>query len=150
MEVGNKNRKVSSVYILLFAIGVSLFTYLDFADLAIPYDDAYSVFMVKSSYSDIVKITAKDVHPPLYYWGLKAFSAIFGDTIFSLRLFSALGIFATFLLGYFPIRKQFGDRVALMFISLLIMFPVTQYLATDIRMYSWTMFFCIGLCYLWL
>lgn len=144
MGIRNKNRKVSSVYILLFAIGISLFTYLDFADLAIPYDDAYSVFMVKSSYSDIVKITAKDVHPPLYYWGLKAFSAIFGDTIFSLRFFSALSIFATFLLGYFPIRKQFGDRVALMFISLLIMFPVTQYLATDIRMYSWTMFFVLA------
>lgn len=90
-----------------------------------PYDDAYSVFMLKSSYTDIAKITAEDVHPPLYYWGLKAFSSIFGDTIFSLRLFSALGIFATFLLGYFPIRKLFGDRVALIFISLLIMFPVT-------------------------
>lgn len=144
MEIRNKNRKVSSVYILLFAIGISLFTYLDFADLAIPYDDAYSVFMVKSSYSDIAKITAQDVHPPLYYWGLKAFSSIFGDTIFSLRLFSALGILATFLLGYFPIRKLFGDRVALIFISLLIMFPVTQYLVTDIRMYSWTMFFVLA------
>ena len=144
MEIRNKNRKVSSVYILLFAIGISLFTYLDFADLAIPYDDAYSVFMVKSSYSDIAKITAQDVHPPLYYWGLKAFSSIFGDTIFSLRLFSALGIFATFFLGYFPIRKLFGDRVALMFISLLIMFPVTQYLVTDIRMYSWAMFFVLA------
>lgn len=144
MGIRNKNRKASSVYTLLFAIGVSLFTYLDFADLTIPYDDAYSMFMVKSSYFDIAKITAEDVHPPLYYWGLKAFSSIFGDTIFSLRLFSALGIFATFLLGYFLIRKHFGDRVALIFISLLIMFPVAQYLATDIRMYSWTMFFVLA------
>ncbi len=144
MEIRNKKRKVSCVYILLFAIGIGLFTYLDFTDIAMPYDDAYSVFMLKSSYTDIAKITAEDVHPPFYYWGLKAFSSIFGDTIFLLRFFSALGIFATFLLGYFPIRKQFGDRVALIFISLLIMFPVTQYLVTDIRMYSWTMFFVLA------
>lgn len=144
MGIRNKKLKVSCVYILLFAIGVSLFTYLDFTDVAIPYDDAYSVFMVKSSYTDIVRITAKDVHSPLYYFGLKVFSSIFGDSIFSLRLFSALGIFAIFLLGCFPIRRLFGNRVAVLFIALLIMFPVTQYLATDIRMYSWTMFFVLA------
>lgn len=125
-------------------IGISLFSYLDRKNITIPYDDAYSAFMIKSSYVDIVRITSKDVHPPLYYWGLKAFSSIFGESIFSLRLFSQLGVLATFLLGCFPIRKLFSDRVAILFIILLLFFPVTQYLATDVRMYSWTMFLVLA------
>lgn len=136
-------KKTKFIYVLLLALAVGLFSYLCFKDIAIPYDDAYSAFMIKSSYEDIVRITAIDVHPPLYYWGLKAFSSIFGDSVFILRLFSMLGVFATMLLGCFPIRKLFGDKVAISFIILLLIFPVTQYLATDIRMYSWTMFFVL-------
>jgi 4-amino-4-deoxy-L-arabinose transferase-like glycosyltransferase len=100
--------------------------------------------MMKSSYSDIVRITSTDVHPPLYYWGLKAFSSLFGSSAFALRLFSQLGVLAVLLLGCFPIRRFFGDKVALPFILLMIIFPVTQYLVTDIRMYSWAMFFVLA------
>lgn len=136
--------KKAFIYGLLVLLGVGLFTFLDFRNTAIPYDDAYSVFMIKSSYADIAGITAKDVHPPLYYWGLKTFSYLSGDSMFALRLFSMSGILASLLLGCFPIRKLFGDKVAIFFIVLLIIFPVSQYLATDIRMYSWTMFFVLA------
>ncbi|MBK5721645.1 glycosyltransferase family 39 protein [Dysgonomonas sp. Marseille-P4677] len=132
------------IYVLLLVFSGCLFAYLDIKDTSIPYDDAYSVFMIKASYADIWKITASDVHPPLYYWGLKTFSGIFGDSIAVLRFFSLLGIFSVLLLGCFPIRQQFGDRVAILFLILIIIFPVTQYLVTDIRMYSWTMFFVLA------
>lgn len=132
------------IYISLLIFGVSMFTYLDFKDTSILYDDVYSVFMAKATYADIVDTTASDVHPPLYYWGLKAFSTVFGDSLFTLRLFSALGVISVLLLGCFPIRHLFGDKVAILFILLIIIFPVTQYLATDIRMYSWTMFFVLA------
>ncbi|MDR3058302.1 MAG: glycosyltransferase family 39 protein [Prevotella sp.] len=138
--------KVSKVfiYISLLIFGMGLFTFLDLKDTEIPYDDTYSAFMIEASYSDIMHITAKDVHPPFYYWGLKTFSLLFGRSTFVLRLFSLLGIFLTLLLGCFPIRRFFGDKVAIFFIVLIILFPVTQYLATDIRMYSWTMFFVLA------
>jgi uncharacterized membrane protein len=139
-----KVKNTKYIYLLLFIAGISLFSYLGLKDTAIPYDDAYSAFMIKSSYADIVRITAKDVHPPLYYWGLKAFSSLFGESIFTLRLFSLSGVLAVLLLGCFPIRKLFGDRVAIHFILLLLFFPVTQYLATDIRMYSWSMFLVLA------
>ncbi len=136
--------KVSKVfiYISLLTFGMGLFTFLDLKDTEIPYDDAYSAFMIEASYSDIMHITAKDVHPPFYYWGLKTFSLLFGSSTFVLRLFSLLGIFLTLLLGCFPIRRFFGDKVAVFFIVLIILFPVTQYLA---RIYV-----CIhGLCFLY-
>lgn len=138
--------KISKVliYALLFVFAGCLFAYLDFNNTSIPYDDAYSVFMIKASYSDIAAITASDVHPPLYYWGLKAFSNIFGDSIFTLRIFSLLGVFSVLLLGCFLIRRMFGDRVAILFLIFTIIFPVTQYVVSEIRMYSWTMFFVLA------
>lgn len=136
--------KKAFIYGLLVLLGIGLFSYLDFRNTTIPYDDAYSVFMIKSSYADIAGITAEDVHPPLYYWGLKTFSYLSGDSMFALRLFSMLGILASLLLGCCPIRKLFGDRVAVFFILLMVIFPVSQYLVTDIRMYSWTMFFVLA------
>lgn len=132
------------IYASLLFIATGLFIYLDYRDASFLYDDVYSVFMAKASYSDIATITASDVHPPLYYWGLKTFSIIFGDSMFALRSFSALGVIATLLLGCFPVRKLFGDKVAVLFMILIILFPVTQYLATEIRMYSWTMFFVLA------
>lgn len=132
------------IYIFLVVLAVAVFFFLDLKGTEIPYDDAYSAFMIESSYSDIFHITAKDVHPPLYYWGLKTFSILFGNSILTLRLFSLLGVLCTLLLGCFPIRRFFGDRVAITFVLLMIIFPVTQYLVTDIRMYSWTMFFVLS------
>lgn len=132
------------IYVLLIVLGLGLFILLDLKNTTVPYDDAYSTFMIKLSYGEIVSETAKDVHPPLYYWGLKTYSLIVGDSMLSLRFFSVLGVLATILLGCFPMRKLFGDKVSILFILLLIIFPVTQYLATDIRMYSWTMFFVLA------
>ncbi|MBD8387048.1 glycosyltransferase family 39 protein [Dysgonomonas sp. BGC7] len=131
-------------YLLLVVLGLCLFLFLDAKDITILYDNTYSVFMSKMSYSDILHITATDVHPPLYYWGLKAYSSIFGDSLFSFRIFSTLGVLAILISGCIPIRKLFGDKVAISFILLIILFPITQYLATEIRMYSWTMFFVLS------
>lgn len=131
------------LYLIILVFSSSLFIYLDLKNTSILYDDAYSVFMIKASYSDIALITASDVHPPLYYWGLKTYSLIFGDSIFALRIFSFLGIFFVLLLGCFPVRRMFGHEVAISFLILITIFPVTQYLISDIRMYSWAMFFVL-------
>jgi len=133
-----------AIYILLILISISLFSYLDIKNITFLYDDVYSIFLSKASYSDIWNITASDVHPPLYYWGLKAFTSLFGESLISYRWFSTLGFLATILLGCFPVRKLFDDRVAIPFILLLLTFPVSQYLSTEIRMYSWTMFFVLA------
>lgn len=132
------------IYTCLLTLGISLFIYLDIENTSLLYDDVYSIFMVKASYTDIINITASDVHPPLYYWCLKFFTSFFGDSLFSFRVFSTLGIIAVLLLGCFPIWRLFGDKTAIFFMLLIIIFPVTQYLATEIRMYSWTMFFVLA------
>lgn len=108
------------------------------------YDEAYTIALVKYQFEDIWKITSTDVHPPLYYYILKGFIGIFGDSRLFMRIFSELGIVSCLLLGLFPIKRLLGEKTALVFMLLLTILPITQYLSTEIRMYSWAMFFVLG------
>ncbi|HYJ47545.1 MAG TPA: glycosyltransferase family 39 protein [Pyrinomonadaceae bacterium] len=53
-------------------------------------DEAFSIQFAHGSPSEIIEETAKDVHPPLYYFALHYWIELFGDTEFSSRLLSAL------------------------------------------------------------
>ncbi|NDV70196.1 glycosyltransferase family 39 protein [Dysgonomonas sp. 25] len=133
------------LYTFLIVVGTMLFLYLDYIDILLNFDDAYTLQMAKHSLGDIYNIaTTNDAHPPLYYWMLKIYSYLFGDSIVAGRAFSTVGILASMLFSALVIRKRLGDKVATIFIVLLIIFPVSQYLATEIRMYSWTMFFTLA------
>lgn len=144
MEIDNQiTTKRIIIYTLLILVGIGLYLYLDYINLMLLYDDAYTMRMVQHTFKDIYTITASDVHPPLYYWGLKVYTLIFGSTIFVERTFSTLGVVATMLLSIFALRNRFGYRISVLFIVLLIMFPVSQYLANEIRMYSWASFFTL-------
>ena len=141
-------RKTSSTF-LKYSIVISviyslILLYIDYINKTFWYDEAYSIALIQYSYQDILNITAKDVHPPLYYFLLKAFSSIFGNSLFTLRLFSSLGLFTTLLLGLFQIRRIFGDKVSFVFTILICILPVSQYLGSEIRMYSWLMFFILS------
>lgn len=135
-------KRMTSITISLMAF--SLFLFIDAYNDSFVFDEAYTMSMVQHSYSDIWNITATDVHPPLYYFMLKSFTLIFGDSLLALRIFSTLGILEIFLTGLFPIRRNFGAKVSLLFITIITLLPATQYLADEIRMYSWTMFFTLS------
>lgn len=128
----------------IIIIGTFYFIFLDLDMKTFAYDEIFTVAMIKYSYLDIWKITATDVHPPLYYIMLKAFVSIFGHHLILFRIFSTLGIISCLITGLFFIRKYFGDKVSLLFIVIVTILPVTQYLVTETRMYSWAMFFVLA------
>lgn len=135
-------KRMTSIIIALMAF--SLFLFIDAYDDSFVFDEAYTMAMIQHSFSDIWNITATDVHPPLYYFMLKSFTLLFGDSLLTLRIFSSLGIAGIFLIGMFSIRRNFGAGVSLMFILIITILPVTQFLADEIRMYSWSMFFTLA------
>ncbi|MBD8349097.1 MULTISPECIES: glycosyltransferase family 39 protein [unclassified Dysgonomonas] len=137
----NISRLATLAFIL---IGFLSLLYNNFINQTFWYDEAYTIAMMQHSFSDIWKITAMDVHPPLYYFMLKLFTELFGDSLFTMRIFSNLGIIACYLLGIFPIKRLFGDKVSFTFILLMVLMPINQYLGVEIRMYSWAMFFVLA------
>lgn len=138
---GNKFEVYSISLILIYFIVIS---YINLINKTVWYDEAYSIALIKYSYQEIWNITASDVHPPLYYFLLKSFSSIFGNSLFSLRTFSAIGIILVFIVSFFQIRQLFGKVVSFSYSFIIAILPVSQYLGVEIRMYSWLLFFILA------
>src|SRR4051812_35613993 len=52
------------------------------------FDEAFSWRLTRFSWLEMIDRAKQDVHPPLYYILLKAWIAVFGDSVFAMRLLS--------------------------------------------------------------
>lgn len=134
--------KMEAVYLFLFILTV-LFIFVNNGYTYFWFDEGFSMSIIKYSYLQIWDMTAADVHPPLYYFLLKAYGAIMGTSTLSLRAFSAIPILLTVIVSCIFIRRLWGDKVAISFIIMLLLSHYTYYMTSDIRMYSWSMFFVL-------
>lgn len=108
------------------------------------YDEAYTGSLVRQSFSSIIHITGGDNHPPLYYLALRAFTLVFGNTVFTLRLFSVIGALAMAALGIGPVRRALGDRAGFIYTVFTPAMPITISMAQEARMYTWAAFLVTG------
>ena len=103
------------------------------------FDESYSVCISVHSFKDIWTIGGSDVHPILYYWILHIINLIIGDSILAYRFFSVLCISILGVLGFTHIRKDFGDKIGLLFSFFVFFLPVNIVYAGEIRMYTLAM-----------
>ncbi len=137
-------RNYITINLILIVYTFSLLLYNNFLHQTFWYDEAYTIALVKYSYTEILEITSSDVHPPLYYFMLKSFCSIFGDSLIVMRIFSNLGVIASMLFVLFFTSKPLTKVVSTLFILLIATMPVNQYMGVEIRMYSWAMFFVLA------
>ncbi|NTV15385.1 MAG: hypothetical protein HGA96_15880 [Desulfobulbaceae bacterium] len=106
-------------------------------------DEAFSMAISERSFSDILRMLGgSDSSPPLYYFGLKVFVAIFGQSRVAFRVFSALGLLAaSLLLGYGPVSRIFSRQAGQIYAFLMLFSSMNLTFAQEIRMYSWALFF---------
>lgn len=104
-------------------------------------DEAFTIELIKGSFSEIIEGTAADVHPPLYYLILKPFTMVFGSSLQVMKLVSILPMILTMALGSTVLYRREGFGPALFFILFLGAIPCTMEYAVQVRMYSWAMFF---------
>ena len=135
---------IKTLSIIYFSWNLICIIFLSFYNETFWYDEAYSIGLVKMSFKEIWDMTAFDVHPPLYYFILKVFASIFGDSLPSLHLCSLLGLLGIYFLGIFPIRRLWGIKTTYAFTLFISILPVTLYLGLEIRMYSWLAFFVLA------
>ncbi len=108
------------------------------------YDESYTGSLVNQSFGDIIRITANDSHPPLYYLMLRAFRLVLGNTVFTLRVFSVLGALFLAGLGIGPVKRAAGTNAGFIYTLLVFCFPITHAMAQEARMYTWAAFFVTG------
>ena len=125
------------IHIGIIVLGI-IFIFLSTFHENIWFDESYSVAIAKHDFGDIWTITGNDVHPPLYYWMLHIVWMIFGNNVIAFRLFSVLAIAILGILGYTHIRKDFGEKVGILFSFLIYFLPVMCTYSQEVRMYSWS------------
>lgn len=110
------------------------------------YDEVFSAGMMRYSYKEIMDFTAKDVHPPFYYWYLKSVVNIGQalvpglDAVVFAKLASWFPMMGIWGLAVTKIRKEFGLFVAGIFVFLVYSMPQLTVYGTEIRMYSLALF----------
>lgn len=111
------------------------------------YDELFTVGMIEHSYGELVRFTAADVHPPLYYCIVKVFIELCklimprADTVILAKLASILpyGILMFYSLTF--IRRRFGMLAAGLFSFCILAMPQLSAYTVEVRMYGWAMFF---------
>ena len=67
------SRKKQNGLLILLCLVLTLLMALLCGNLSLWRDEAFSLNLIRMSFSDLITATAQDVHPPLYYLMLKVF-----------------------------------------------------------------------------
>lgn len=129
----------AGTWAILFGIG-ALLTFAGIGREGLWYDESYTAAMTTHRFADIIRMSAADVHPPLYYLAARLGRFVAGGSEAALRALSALGLLALAGLGWGPVRRSCGDRCALLFTGLVFVTPINIAVAQDARMYTWACF----------
>lgn len=134
------------ILVLLVELAVIFFMVIRIArNEAVDWDESFTWKIVtKNSFSGMLKATAEDVHPPLYYALVMAAMKIFGENIFVGKMVSVAGGMATAVLVVTLIRKRWGIKTAVLFLPITGLAPEMLYYNLNLRMYSWMIFFVLA------
>jgi uncharacterized protein (DUF2141 family) len=131
-------RKITWVAVL--ALGIFM-TFFRIGNDSLWYDESYSVAAARHTVAEMIPIIADDSHPPLYYLMLRAVTLVLGNSETAVRSLSAIGLLALAGLGFFPLRKLFGNRGGLVFSLAVLFTPMSIAASHEARMYTWLAFF---------
>lgn len=138
-------KKIIGISMCVIAFGAILMMALQTGTSDIWYDEVFSVAFAKMSVTDLVHMTALDVHPPLYYLYLKFFTmagmTLFGEGAYITlcKIASVLPWFFIALISITLIRRKWNIFVTGLFLMLVTMMPQIGNYYVEIRMYSFAL-----------
>ncbi len=145
MRAESSKGKLSNITsVILLVISIFTIIYIGFFTVGddIWYDEVFSMGFIRGGLKDIVSLTAKDVHPPLYYIYLKVVTSfvtmIAGDAFLipAAKIASMLPWVGVFAMALTYIRKKYGFDTACFYIFLMTVMPQLATYYVEIRMYS--------------
>ena len=111
------------------------------------YDELFTVSMAEHSYGELVRFTAADVHPPLYYMIVKFFADLCklivpaAGTVIPAKLVSTLPYLLMLLYSVTWIRKRWGIYTGGLFLFCVTAMPQLAAYTVEVRMYGWALLF---------
>lgn len=100
------------------------------------HDESFTAMIISYDWGEILRRTALDVHPPLYYLILKLWTGVFGDSLLALRGFSAVAMLGVIIVAYWLAKSLFGKGTARLATVFLALAPFLLRYAQEARMYA--------------
>jgi uncharacterized membrane protein len=133
-----KKNRIEYIHIFIIIFG-AIFSAISVFHPFLWFDESYSVGIANHTFSEIWSIGGHDVHPVFYYYCLHILNIFFGNNIIIYRLFSLFCTIAIGIIGYTHIRKDFGEKIGLLFSFFSFFFPTVLVYTGEIRMYTLAM-----------
>ena len=100
------------------------------------FDEAYGAYLIHCNFIDIARYVAADVHPPLFYWLLKLWSMLFGNSELALRSMSVFFGGIAIVFGYLLTKKLFNKNTARISLIFMVLAPMFIRYSQEARMYT--------------
>lgn len=141
----NKKTKyllLSSIFILFVALRLAFITQKN-----LWFDEVFSWHIIQGSFYDIIARTSADIHPPLYYFILKIWNTVFGDSVFSMRLLSTVFSAISLFFIYPTAKKVLNPSFKIIFLLLFALNPLNIFYSQEVRMSAMNLFLNAGSVY---
>lgn len=106
-------------------------------------DETFSLGLARHNAKELISLTAKDVHPPLYYLFLRIAMILFPNSIGAAKIVSVVPLILIMIISLFFFSKNFTLHLTNIFNLLLASVYTVLLYSIEIRMYSWAMLFCM-------
>ena len=97
----------------------------------------------KMTVQEMLRATAGDVYPPLYYFFTMAAYRVFGATGWAYRLVSIIPYVIGLVLVLTVIRRRFGKGTTILMVTFMSVMSQAVTYNVEVRMYSWAALFVL-------
>ncbi len=112
-------------------------------------DEGTTWALIAKPFGDIARAAALDIHPPGYYWLLKIWTSLLGDSVWAMRSLSALlgiaVVFVVYQIGVYVRPREPVHSVALLAALVASLNPFQVYYSQEARMYMLLTLLAAGL-----
>lgn len=135
--------KKYSHLLVITLVGLGLRLY-NLTAISLWHDEAFSALLIRYPWKEMMYRIGLDVHPPMYYIFLRLWHYVFGNSLWSLRGFSAFFGVGLIILTYAFVKTAFkSDRAAIIAALLVAVSPFQISYVTEARMYTMGAFFAV-------
>nr|WP_064679509.1 glycosyltransferase family 39 protein [Pseudomonas silesiensis] len=143
-RIGSSSLLIDTVGLIAVVILALLMRFHAITIPAVWYDEAFSLLLARETPWEIWPITARDVHPPLYYVLLHYWMLLVGDDVLSARSLSVLADVGTLLLSIKLMSLVATRRATWIAALLLALLPISIRYSQEVRMYTMVSFWLMG------
>lgn len=132
------------VLLILFLLAFALRLYR-LENQSLWWDEGISLHLATTSLAELIADRAANIHPPLYFIGLKAWVTLVGTTPFAARYFSLLGSWLQGAAVYALCRHWLSLKAGWIALFLFTFSPLSIIYAQEARVYAWLPLFYLAL-----